>query len=71
MNIEYVAKELMRQKGWTQAMLAREIGIHPVTLCRLLAAPKKRQSAYDKLFNFLLQNSPTTPPPAGQEQADG
>lgn len=56
MDIEYAAKELMRKRGWTQATLAKAIGIHPVTLCRLLSAPKRRQSAYDKLMNFLMSN---------------
>lgn len=77
MNIEYAAKELMRQRGWTQATLAKAIGIHPVTLCRLLSAPKRRQSAYDKLLNFLVRNEeqitavPSTPTEPEEARHDG
>ena len=64
MNIEYAAKELMKKRGWTQVALAKAVGIHPVTSCRLLSAPKRRQSAYDKLLDFLVRNEerpPATP----------
>lgn len=61
MNIEYAAKELMKKRGWTQVALAKAVGIHPVTLCRLLSAPKRRQSAYDKLLDFLVRNEEQPP----------
>ena len=57
MNIEYAAKELMKKRGWTQVALAKAVGIHP----------KRRQSAYDKLLDFLVRNeerliaAPSTP----------
>lgn len=63
MNIEYTAKELMQERGWSQADLAKAVGIHPVTLCRLLSSKnhQRRPSAYDKLVFFLTTKRPLVP----------
>ena len=53
MNIQAEAKRIMRLKNLTQAELAREVGIHPITLCLLLKDPKKPDTAFDKLFRYL------------------
>lgn len=53
MNIQANTKKVMRLRSLTQAELAREAGIHPVTLCLLLKTPKKPDTAYDKLVRYL------------------
>lgn len=71
MDIRSSAYDFMRRNGWTQAALARAVGIHPVTLCRLLAAPKKPETAYDKLFNFLASHSESLPSSASPSTPTG
>ena len=54
MDIKKITKQILKDRGWTQDHLAREVGIHPVTLCRLLRNPYPPKSAYDKLVTYLL-----------------
>ena len=53
MNIQTEAKKIMKLRSLTQAELAREAGMHPVTLCLLLKEPKRPDTAYDKLVRYL------------------
>lgn len=53
MSIEQRAKDFIAVNGWTQEQLASAVGIHPVTLCRILRKPRKREDAREKLQAFL------------------
>ena len=53
MDIQTETKRVMELKSLTQAEIAKEAGIHPVTLCNLLKDPKRPDSAYDKLVRYL------------------
>lgn len=55
MDIQEAAKKIMKRNGLSQADLAKEVGIHPVTLCLLLKDPKRPDSAYDKLARYLRE----------------
>lgn len=55
MDIQKITKQILKDRGWTQDRLAREVGIHPVTLCRLLQNPFPPKSAYDKLLSYILE----------------
>lgn len=48
-----ITKECLKDLGWTQAKLAKEVGIHPITLNRLLKKPSDSKSAQDKLLDFI------------------
>lgn len=52
MNITDKTKYFLRVSGWTQGQLAREIGTHPITLCRYLTQ-RKRKGTGEKLAEFL------------------
>ena len=58
MNIQKLTKRCLKDFGWTQEQLAREVGIHPITLNRLIKSPTRPVSAYDKLFSFLSERYP-------------
>lgn len=53
MDIQAETKKIMQLRSISQAELAREAGIHPVTLCNLLKDPKEPDSAYKKLVRYL------------------
>ena len=53
MDILKKTKRVMKLRSLSQAALAREAGIHPVTLCLLLKEPKRPDTAYDKLVRYL------------------
>lgn len=62
MNIYQEAKNVMKRKGWTQGQLAEAIGVHEVSLSRLLNGHFKKRSAYQKLVDFVLaQNNKDVP----------
>lgn len=57
MDIQTAAKKIMKRNGLSQADLAKEVGIHPVTLCLLLKDPKRPDTAYDKLVRYLQEQT--------------
>ena len=57
MDIQAETKKVMRLRSISQAELAREAGLHPVTLCKLLKKPKEPDSAYKKLVRYLEEQA--------------
>jgi DNA transposition AAA+ family ATPase len=66
MDIEQRTKQFLESSGWSQAQLARAIGIFPEGLSRFFNARVGRGTIYEKLDVFLSsqEESPAlTPPP--------
>lgn len=58
MSIIEKTKKFLKESSWTQAQLAKEIGVHPITLNRYLHK-KFRKNTTDRLLEFFESNPET------------
>lgn len=78
MNVKITSeiRLFLEQHGFSARKLAIEAGVTPVIVTRVLSGERQdmlsaNADALRDAMRRLSLSSPTTPPPAGQEQADG
>lgn len=65
MDAQTDIKSFLDRSGWTQERLAKEAGIHPVTISRIMTGERGAGGkTLKRLWPFIYASAPSQPPEA-------